>query len=132
MTHATQPKGGTEKSVLLFFAFHRQTPRPQRPQGAAAPYNICRRQPSFLLLCSPFIPQQYPLYTVTASSEALCPSGPAFSVAKVLPRKHTQVPLRYLNIIFRQLSRFPIVHISRTLNTATVKFSPNSLFVVSF
>ena len=39
-----------------------------------------------------FIPL-FPLYTVTASPEALCPSGPAFSAAKVLPRKHTQVPL---------------------------------------
>ena len=36
-------------------------------------------------------------------------------------------PLRYLNTIFQQLSRFSIVHISRTLNTATIKFCPNSL-----
>jgi len=54
-------------------------------------------------------------------------SGLVFSCAKVLPRKNIQVPLRYLNTIFQQLSRFSIVHISRTLNTATIKFCPNSL-----
>lgn len=59
--------------------------------------------------------------------QRLCPSGHAFSGAKVLPWRNIQVPLRYLNTIFQQLSRFSIVHISRTLNTATIKFSPNSL-----
>ena len=54
-------------------------------------------------------------------------SGHAFSGAKVLPWRNIQVPLRYLNTIFQQLSRFSIVHISRTLNTATIKFCPNSL-----
>lgn len=131
MTHATQPKGGTEKSVLLFCIPQADTisattaggQQPLIPPASGSPLFY----PPF-----PLYTALIPPYTVTASPEALCPSGPAFSVAKVLPRKHIQVPLRYLNIIFRQLSRFPIVHISQTLDTAAIKFRPNSLFVVSF
>ena len=48
-------------------------------------------------------------------------SGLVFSCAKVLPRKNIQVPLRYLNTIFQQLSRFSIAQMSYTLHTATVK-----------
>ena len=60
-------------------------------------------------------------------SPTALPVGTCFSGAKVLPWRNIQVPLRYLNTIFQQLSRFSIVHISRTLNTATIKFCPNSL-----
>ena len=48
-------------------------------------------------------------------------SGHAFSGAKVLPWRNIQVPLRYLNTIFQQLSRFSIAQMSYTLHTATVK-----------
>lgn len=75
---------------------------------------------------SPFLPLRFP-FVWKSLRRRLCPSGHAFSGAKVLPWRNIQVPLRYLNTIFQQLSRFSIVHISRTLNTATIKFCPNSL-----
>ena len=75
---------------------------------------------------SPFLPLRFP-FVWESLRRRLCPSGHAFSGAKVLPWRNIQVPLRYLNTIFQQLSRFSIVHISRTLNTATIKFCPNSL-----
>lgn len=75
---------------------------------------------------SPFLPLRFP-FVWKSLRQRLCPSGHAFSGAKVLPWRNIQVPLRYLNTIFQQLSRFSIVHISRTLNTATIKFCPNSL-----
>ena len=74
----------------------------------------------------PFYPFVF-LFVWKSLRRRLCPSGHAFSGAKVLPWRNIQVPLRYLNTIFQQLSRFSIVHISRTLNTATIKFCPNSL-----
>lgn len=75
---------------------------------------------------SPFLSLRFP-FVRKSLRQRLCPSGHAFSGAKVLPWRNIQVPLRYLNTIFQQLSRFSIVHISRTLNTATIKFCPNSL-----
>lgn len=73
-----------------------------------------------------------PSYTVTASPEALCPSESAFSVAKVWPKKHIQVPLALFGHNFP--AAFPISNrpYLATLNNATIKFRPNSLFVVSF
>lgn len=83
----------------------------QRRDGEIRPAFFCAQAPltegatagaaTFLaavgtLLFYPSVSPLYrpiPLYTVTASPGALCPSGPAFSVAKVLPRKHPQVPL---------------------------------------
>lgn len=44
MTHATQPKGGTEKSVLLFFT---QTPLTKGVTAPAAAFFSCCRQSSF-------------------------------------------------------------------------------------
>lgn len=90
MTHADEPKAGRRNPSCFFCA---QAPLTEEVTAGAATFFICRRHSSFLSLCFPFIPPRYPLYTATASPEALCPSGPAFSVAKVLPRKHTQVPL---------------------------------------
>lgn len=75
---------------------------------------------------SPFLSLRFP-FVRKSLRQRLCLSGHAFSGAKVLPWRNIQVPLRYLNTIFQQLSRFSIVHISQTLNTATIKFCPNSL-----
>lgn len=78
MTHADEPKAG-RRNPSCFFCTQAPLTEGRRPFLAAAGTPL-------------FIPL-FPLYTVTASPEALCPSGPAFSAAKVLPRKHTQVPL---------------------------------------
>ena len=91
----------------------------ERAAGAAVFFSTAVGRSPFLSLRFPFVRKSL--------RQRLCPSGHAFSGAKVLPWRNIQVPLRYLNTIFQQLSRFSIVHISRTLNTATIKFCPNSL-----
>lgn len=91
MTHADEPKAGRRNPSCLFCA---QAPLTEGVTAGAATFFSCRRHSSFLSLCfPPLYTTPISLYTVTASPEALCPSEPAFSVAKVLPRKHTQVPL---------------------------------------
>lgn len=72
--------------------FCAQAPLTEGATAGAATFFSCRRHSSFLPLCFPFIPPDTPLYRYSFAG-ALCPSGPAFSVAKVLPRKHPQVPL---------------------------------------
>lgn len=90
MTHADEPKAGRRNPSRFFLRTSTLDGGSDRRGGDLF---SCRRHSSFLSLCFPFIPPRYPLYTATASPEALCPSGPVFSIAKVLPRKHTQVPL---------------------------------------
>lgn len=88
MTHATAPKAGRRNPSCFFYvqASLRERPQERRPFLAAT------GSPHFYHFVSLYT-AMIPFCTATASPEALCPSEPAFSVAKVLPWKHTQVPL---------------------------------------
>lgn len=114
----------------LFLRRNGKTSRIARPEKNSATLQGDSRRSGCLFSTaagrSPFLPLRFP-FVWKSLRRRLCPSGHAFSGAKVLPWRNIQVPLRYLNTIFQQLSRFSIVHISRTLNTATIKFCPNSL-----
>lgn len=82
-----KPKAG-RRNPSCFFAFHRQTPMPQRPQGAAAPYTTCLRQPSFLPSVSPLYRPDSPLYLYSFAGGSL-PVGTRFFRRKgIAPEAH--------------------------------------------
>ena len=130
MRHRHVPLPRRFVSTDCFLRRNGKTSRIARPEKNSATLQGDSRRSGCLFSTaagrSPFYPFAF-LCMEIPSPMQLCPSGHAFSGAKVLPWRNIQLPLRYLNTIFQQLSRFSIVHISRTLNTATIKFCPNSL-----
>lgn len=130
MRHRHVPLPRRFVSTDCFLRRNGKTSRIARPEKNSATLQGDSRRSGCLFSTaagrSPFLPLRFP-FVWKSLRRRLCPSGHAFSGAKVLPWRNIQVPLRYLNTIFQQLSRFSIVHISRTLNTATIKFCPNSL-----
>ena len=65
----------------------------ERAAGAAVFFSTAVGRSPFLSLRFPFVRKSL--------RQRLCPSGHAFSGAKVLPWRNIQVPLRYLNTIFQ-------------------------------
>ena len=129
MTHADEPKAGRRNPSCFFCA---QAPLTEGATAGAATFFSCRRHSSFLSLCFPFIPPRYPFIPLQLRRRLSARRDPLFPSQRYCLGSTPKYRSRYLDIISRQLSRFTIVHISRTLDTATIKFRPNSLFVVSF
>lgn len=87
MTHATAPKAG-RRNPSCFFTYK----PPCESDRRSGDLFSCHRQPPFLSLRFPLYCNDSLLYRYSFAVGSL-PVGTRFSVAKVLPWKHTQVPL---------------------------------------